>query len=124
MAAMKIVYDGDCPFCSAYVTMVRLRDAVGEVELLDARSGDPRVAALVDRGFDLDDGMALVQGEQVWFGSDCMNRLALLSTPSGLFNRINARIFASRRVSAALYPVLRFGRNVTLFLLGRRRIGA
>ena len=40
-----LVYDGDCPFCSAYVRFVRLRDAVGTVHLVDAREGGPVVDA-------------------------------------------------------------------------------
>ena len=33
-----IIYDGDCMLCHSYVRMVRLREAIGEVETLDARS--------------------------------------------------------------------------------------
>ena len=32
-----IAYDGECPFCSAYLQMVRLRDAVGPVALINVR---------------------------------------------------------------------------------------
>lgn len=51
-----------------------------------------------------------------------MNLLALLSTPSSTFNRVNGLIFRSPTASRILYPVLRAGRNATLRLLGRRRI--
>jgi len=37
--AAWIVYDGDCPFCSRYVRLVRLRDAIGPVALVNARDG-------------------------------------------------------------------------------------
>ena len=46
----------------------------------------------------------------------------LMSTGAGPFNAVMARVFASPRVSRALYPVLRTGRNLTLRLMGRRRI--
>ena len=57
-----IVYDGDCPFCSRYVQMVRLREAVGPVRLVNAREGGPLVEEARRAGFDLDAGMVLKMG--------------------------------------------------------------
>ncbi|KAA9011069.1 DUF393 domain-containing protein [Sphingobium limneticum] len=37
-----IIYDGECIFCQNYVRFFRLREAIGAVELLDARSGGNR----------------------------------------------------------------------------------
>ena len=66
--------------------------------------------------------MALVIGTDVYSGADCINRLALMSTRSGLFNRINAIIFSSRRFSRWAYPYLRGARNLALRILGRTPI--
>ena len=112
-----IVYDGECPYCSRYVKMVRLRDAVGKVELVDARSDHPVVRFLLDKKVDLNEGMAFVRNGEISHGDECINKLALLSTQSGFFNRFNACVFSSPRISKALYPVLRFGRNTTLKIL-------
>lgn len=122
--AITIVYDGECPFCASYLKLLRLRDAAGPVRLVDARSDDPAVQRVREAGFDLDEGMALIDAETIWHGEDCINRIALMSTPSGLFNRINATVFRSPRASKALYPVLRGGRNLALRLMGRQKIGA
>ncbi|MGO7741138.1 DCC1-like thiol-disulfide oxidoreductase family protein, partial [Rhizobium johnstonii] len=51
-----IVYDGDCPFCSKFVKFQRLRSAIGEVILIDARSDPGLVVAFQSRGMSLDDG--------------------------------------------------------------------
>jgi predicted DCC family thiol-disulfide oxidoreductase YuxK len=118
-----IVYDGQCPFCSRYVQLVRLRDSLGGVELIDARKGGPVVDEVRSAGADLDDGMVLKMDGRLYHGEDCVHMLALLSTPSGLFNRANAAIFRSRSASKLLYPMLRAGRNATLRLLGRSKIG-
>jgi hypothetical protein len=48
--------------------------------------------------------------------------LALLSSRGTLFNRINALVFRSYERARLLYPILRAGRNVTLKILGRRKI--
>ncbi len=119
---LTIIYDGECPFCSRYVAMVRLRENFGVVELVDARSDHPLVAEILAEGWNFNDGMALVQEDIRYFGPDCMNRLALLSTGSGLFNRINALLFRSKGASRLLYPVLKHGRNLTLRLMGRKPI--
>lgn len=66
--------------------------------------------------------MVLKLGEDYFFGADAMHRLALMSTRSGLFNRINYRIFRSPAVARFLYPGLRGGRNLLLKALKRRKI--
>ena len=63
-----LVYDGECPFCSRYVRLLRLRAAVGAVELVDARTDHPMVSYLYDLGIDLDEGMALVQDNVIAHG--------------------------------------------------------
>ena len=118
----RIVYDGDCPFCSRYVEKTRLDRALGKVELLNAREGGPLVDSLIRGGYDLDEGIVLVLGERIYHGADCMNALALMTSRSDLFNRMNAALFSSPRVAVVLYPVLRAGRNMTLRLLGRKKI--
>ncbi|MEO1324998.1 MAG: DCC1-like thiol-disulfide oxidoreductase family protein [Pseudomonadota bacterium] len=119
---MKIVYDGECPFCARYIAMVRLREAVSDVELVNARCDHPAVDTVRNAGYDLNEGMVLIDGDRIYFGADCIHRLALLSTRSTLFNRANAWIFSSPRLSRLLYPVLRTGRNLTLRMLGRAPI--
>jgi predicted DCC family thiol-disulfide oxidoreductase YuxK len=119
-----IVYDGECPFCSRYVALLRLKAAFGDIKLVDARTDHPAVRRLVAAGIDLDEGMALIQGDRIFHGDDCMHRLALMSTPSTLFNRMNAAIFSSPAASRILYPYLRAGRNAALALLGRKKIAA
>ena len=117
-----IVYDGDCPFCAHYVVFMRLREAIGPVQLIDARDGGPEVERLWAEGYDLNEGMALIQGDKVYYGNECVNRLALLSTESGWFNRINAAIFRSPTASKILYPILKAGRRLVLTVLGRKKL--
>jgi predicted DCC family thiol-disulfide oxidoreductase YuxK len=117
-----IVYDGQCPFCSTYVRYTRLRDAVGPVKLVDARSGGPVVEEAIRAGLDLDEGMVLKYGGRLYHGADCLNMLSLLSSRSGLFNKLMAFAFSRPGVAHMAYPALRAGRNTTLKLLGRGQI--
>lgn len=117
-----LLYDGECPFCSRYVKLLRLRRAMSGLRLVDARGGGPEFQQARAAGFDLDEGMLLHLDGQYWHGDDCVHRLALMSTPSGLFNRLNAAIFRSRTLSRVLYPFMRAGRNLALAVLGRKKI--
>ena len=120
----KLIYDGECPFCSAYIKHVRLKEACGEVDLIDARTDAPIVKQLIADGYDLDEGMVLVLDGQIFHGDECIHALALMTSPSSLFNRFNALVFSSRKLSAVLYPILRAGRNAALRVLGRSKIHA
>jgi predicted DCC family thiol-disulfide oxidoreductase YuxK len=117
-----MVYDGECPFCSNYVKLIRLREAIGPVRLVDARGGGPEVERLQRLGFDLNEGMALQLNGEIYYGADCIHRISLLSSPSTLFNKLNAWVFRSRTASRLLYPAMRAGRNLTLAILGRPKL--
>ena len=117
--AVTVYYDGDCPFCARYVRLLRLRQAAGDVQLVDLRH-DARVRReLEDGGFDPDQGMIVEAEGRRLGGADAVNALALMSTPSGLFNRANRLVLSSPALAALIYPVLRSGRWLVLFLLGR-----
>jgi len=73
-------------------------------------------------GLDIDQGMVLIIGEKLYYGSDAMHALALISSRSGIFNRINYWIFKSKSVSSLLYPVLRIFRNLLLKILRKTKI--
>ena len=62
--ASLIIYDGDCIFCHNYVRLMRLCASLGNVELIDARGGDPRVRSYWSQGYDLNTGMLFIQRRQ------------------------------------------------------------
>jgi predicted DCC family thiol-disulfide oxidoreductase YuxK len=117
-----LLYDGECPFCSRYVRHVRLRQAIGTITLANAREHATLVEEVQRLGFSVDTGMVLKLDGNYYHGADCIHALALLTTPSGWFNRLNSLVFRSKTASRVLYPVLRAGRNLTLRLLGRTRL--
>lgn len=120
---VTIVYDGDCPFCSNYIRLVRLREAVGTVELVDARGTHPILDEVRARDLDLDQGMVVRLNGEYLHGSEAMAALSMLSTQAGLFNRVMGAVFRNPRRAAAIYPLLVKGRNLTLRLLRRKPIG-
>ena len=117
---VHVIYDGSCPFCANFVRLQRLRKTIGNVNLLNAREHPILVQYFSSVGIPLDDGMALVVDTKIYYGAACINRLALMSSNIGLFNRLSAAIFCSERLSKFLYPVLKLGRRMVLYALGTK----
>ena len=117
-----LVYDRECPACNAYCQIVQIRKSVGELRIVDARENSDVLSEITARGLDIDQGIVLKMGDQLYYGSDAINALALIGSRSGFFNRLNYWIFKSKTISKILYPVLRSCRNLLLKILCKSKI--
>ena len=117
-----LVYDKECPACNNYCQFVRIRDDVGDLKIVDARENSEVRDEITEMGLDIDQGMVLKMSGQIYYGSDAIHVLALISSRSGIFNRANYWIFKSKTLSLWLYPVLRTCRNLLLKILGKSKI--
>ena len=77
---------------------------------------------ITEAGFDIDKGIVLKMHGQLYFGADAMQAISLLSSRSGIFNRINYYLFRTPAIARWVYPVLVAGRALLLRLLGRKPI--
>ncbi len=117
-----LVYDRECPACNNYCQVIRIREDVGELKIVDARGNSDVRDEITEMGLDIDQGMVLKMGGQIYYGADAIHTLALISSKSGIFNRANYWIFKSKSLSAILYPILRTCRNLLLKILGKTKI--
>ena len=117
-----LVYDRQCPACDLYCSLARIRADVGELTLVDAREGGPVMEEITKAGLDIDQGMVLKVGAQLYYGADAIHALSLMSTRTGFFNRLAWWSFRSQRAAHILYPALRAMRNLLLKLLGKTKI--
>lgn len=117
-----LVYDRECPVCTAYCRALAIRQLDHGMQILNAREDHPVVREIKQLGLNLDEGFVLRIGDSYYHGAEAIHRLALLTTPSGVFNRLNYFIFRSQTLSRLLYPLLRPGRNLILAIMGRKRI--
>lgn len=117
-----LIYDKECPACHFYCQIVRIRQSVGELVLIDARENPDVLQEISAKGLDIDQGMVLKMDGQLYYGADAIHLLALLSGRSGVFNRLNYWLFRSKKVAAILYPILRSCRNLLLKILGKTKI--
>lgn len=121
-ADVLLVYDRQCPLCDHYCQLVRIRESTGKLVLVDAREDSAIMQEITGAGLDIDQGMVLKFEDRVYYGSEAMQVLSLLSARSGIFNRINFWVFRSRRLSRVLYPIFRTFRNLFLKARGVTKI--
>ncbi len=117
-----LVYDRECPACNAYCQVVKIRESVGNLRIVDARENSEVLHEITAAGLDIDQGVVLKMGDQLYYGSDAIHTLALTGSRSGILNRINYWVFRSKTMSSTPYPFLRFLRNFLLKLLGKSKI--
>lgn len=117
-----LVYDKECPACNMYCNIVKIREDVGELKIIDARE-DSQVRDEITRlGWDIDQGMIVKTGDKLYYGDEAIHVLALMGSRSGVFNRLNYWIFKSPKRSAVLYPILKACRGLLLKLMRKTKI--
>ena len=117
-----LVYDGECPVCTVYCRYIRIHETVGTLHLVDARQPGALMDEITAAGLDIDQGMVLKFQDAIYYGADAIHMLTLLSTPAGLFNRLNYYVFGHRLGARIAYPLGNAFRNLVLKLLGIRYI--
>jgi predicted DCC family thiol-disulfide oxidoreductase YuxK len=119
-----LLYDGECPACSSYVAMARLRQLYPGLRILNARAEPDLVAELRGKGYEINEGMVLCLDGAIHFGADATRVIALLgqSSPSR-WRRVALGLIGAAPWTARLYPWLNRGRMVLLRLLRRGPIG-
>jgi predicted DCC family thiol-disulfide oxidoreductase YuxK len=122
-STLEIVYDGECPFCTQFVKMVRLREVFGAVKLVDARaSADPQIADLRSR-YRLDDGFVVIHDGTEYYGPEAMDFLSLASASKGFISRLLRTPLFRGAFGRWTYPKLVAGRKLALRMLGRKLMG-
>jgi len=119
MKSMRIYYDGQCPFCDKYTKLLRIRETVEELVLVDLRQSPSDRERFAEKRINPDKGMIVDYGGRLWTGGEAMCLLASLSEKQGLFSRFNRCLMANRVMAVIAYPILRLLRNLILLILGR-----
>lgn len=117
-----LVYDHQCPVCDTYCRQVRLRPSEGRLRLVDARNESETREEITRRGWDIDQGMVLRTGDELYYGAEAIHQLALLGKRSDPFNLLNYLAFRWSWAAKLIYPALRTLRNLLLKILGRTKI--
>lgn len=114
---LYLIYDGECPLCRNVAKHLRVRKSVGQLEIINAREKHPLAQEMNAKGYDLNKGILVQYGAQIYYGQEAVHFLAMVGSPLDLFNRINAFLFKSRKISRIIYPCLKTFRSLLLFIL-------
>ncbi|MES2984320.1 MAG: DCC1-like thiol-disulfide oxidoreductase family protein [Pseudomonadota bacterium] len=118
------VYDGECPVCQLGVSLFKVRQSVGTLHTVDARTekDHPVMQEVNAARLNLDTGMVIKYLGQLYQGEDALAVMAKIGADEGLFNKMNRTLFQSRTRVNLCYPPMRFARNVALAFKGVGKI--
>lgn len=117
-----LVYDKECPVCDYYCRKIDVGDLVGRLVLVNAREESEIMTEITALGLDIDEGMVLKIGDDLYYDSEAINKLALLNSGNGFFNRMTIVAFAWRPLARLLYPIMKLCRKLLLKMLGRSKV--
>ena len=117
-----LIYDGECPICNYAAKVIKLRQAVGKLEIINARNKHPLVDEVNNHNYDLNNGILVKYQGNLYYGNDAMHLLALLGSPVDLFNKINTILFKFKILVIICYPIFKFFRNCLLKILNIKKI--
>jgi predicted DCC family thiol-disulfide oxidoreductase YuxK len=115
---IQLVFDGGCPFCSAFAAMGELSGGLPELQIIDGRADHALRRQLKARGFDLARGAVLIEGEHCWHGAEAVQRLCGRLRPSSALLGLLTSVFGDEERSRRLYPLLLAARRGALALRG------
>ncbi len=119
---LYLIYDGECPICSHAAKVIKIRQAVGKMEIINARENHPLVIEAKKQGYDLDKGIVIKYQGKSYYGKEAMHLLAMLGSPVGVLNKINVFLFKSKFLLAIFYPIFKFIRRCLLLVIGVKPI--
>ena len=113
-----LVYDGGCPFCRHFALRSELLGGVPDLVIRGGRR-DPELRAMLRRrGYNISNGAVLMDGEQIWHGSEAITMLCRNLTPSDPLLRVLHGVFSNSKRANLLYPGLLAARQIALGLKG------
>lgn len=118
------VYDGECPLCQIGAALYKLRQAVGQLHTVDARTqkDHPVMIEANQAGLNLDAGMVIKYRGQLYQGGAALHLMAQLGDKASVFNKVNNTVFQSKFLVTICYPFMRLARNIALMLKGAGKI--
>ncbi len=113
-----LVYDGGCPFCKAFALRSELTGGLPDLTIRDGRQDIELRHNLRRRGFNLNEGAVLIEGNRIWHGSQAISMLCKELQPSDPLLNLLQKLFRSNARAKLFYPGLLAARQLALRLRG------
>ena len=114
------VYDGECPLCQMGASLYDVKQSVGTVVTIDARTEQdhPVMKEVNDAHLNVDEGMVIKYKDRLYQGAEALHLMATLGADDRLVNRINNTLYQSKTVANFCYPFMKGARHIALFMKG------
>lgn len=118
------VYDGECPICQMGAALFKVRQNVGALYTVDARSehDHPIMKEVNAAKLDIDAGMVIKYDGRLYQGEEALVLMANIGDTQDTFNRLNRTLFRSKTLSKLCYPLMKLARDIALALKGVGKI--
>ncbi len=117
------VYDGECPLCQTAANYFRLKETLGTLHLLNARTdpAHPILQGVKARGINLDEGFVIIHDGRFYHGKTALRYMSDIGKEKNWFNCLN-KLFHSETSANFFYPWMKGIRGLLLRLRGVRNI--
>ena len=114
------IYDGECPFCNHFAQLLVLKSKLPTLEILDGRENLAQLTELYKKGYDLNKGAILINNGEIKHGAAAINWICSeLKEPNDSLLEILRILFTSNKRSKLLFPILLWGRRISLTIKGK-----
>jgi len=114
------IYDGECPFCNHFAQLLELKSSLSDFEILDGRENLALLTKLYNQGYDLNKGAILISNDNIMHGADAISWICSeIKEPSDSLLELLRILFTSNKRTNILFPLLLWGRRLTLTLKGK-----
>ena len=109
------IYDGECPFCNHFAELLELKSKINNISIIDGRKNLKLISSLLEKGYDIDKGAILLNGDKIFHGAEAINSVCkLINTPSDKLLKLLSQIFKSNKRTNFLFPFLVRARRFAL----------
>lgn len=118
------IYDGECPICQMGASFYKVRNNVGEVQAIDARSArnHPVMVEVKEKDLNVDDGMVIKYRNHFYQGAEALQLMAQLGADGDFLNKLNNTLHKSKGMASISYPLMKGVRNLLLKFKGVAKI--
>ena len=113
------IYDGECPFCNHFAELLELQSKIRNISIINGRKNKKLISSLLEKGFDIDKGAILLNGDNIYHGAEAINTVCKqINNPSGNLLKLLSKIFKSNKRTNLLFPFLVVARRFALISKG------
>ena len=116
---LTFIYDGECPFCNHFAELLELKSEINNISILNARKHRSLTSSLLVKGYDIDKGAILLQGDDIFHGPEAINTVCKqINNPSNNLLKLLSNIFKSHKRTKLFFPFLVRARRFALIAKG------